>query len=109
MWAPFDGEGAYRYGGRWSSPGARHGYTSEHQSLAMLEYFIHLDVDAPPGDLVLAVSEVPDDLARERVETSSLPAHWRESAAPSDIKNRRIWQFRQRTSVSPEEILLWGY
>ncbi|MGH9545186.1 MAG: RES domain-containing protein, partial [Terriglobales bacterium] len=21
--APFDGEGAYRYGGRWSSPGTR--------------------------------------------------------------------------------------
>jgi len=59
----FDGEGAYRYGGRWSSPGTRLSYTSEHQSLAMLEYFIHLDVDDPPGDLVLAVAEVPDDIA----------------------------------------------
>ena len=78
----FDGEGAYRYGGRWSSPGTRLSYTSEHQSLAMLEYFVHLDVDDPPGDLVLAVAEVPDDLARERVETSNLPANWRESAAP---------------------------
>ena len=82
---PFDGEGAYRYGGRWSSPGTRLSYTSEHQSLAMLEYFVHLDVDDPPGDLVLAVAEVPDDLARERVETSSLPANWRESAAPPEL------------------------
>jgi len=82
---PFDGEGAYRYGGRWSSPGTRLSYASEYQSLAMLEYFVHLDVDDPPGDLVLAVAEVPDDLARERVETRSLPANWRESAAPPEL------------------------
>ena len=82
---PFDGEGAYRYGGRWSSPGTRLSYTSEHQSLAMLEYFVHLDVDDPPGDLVLAVAEVPDGLARERVETSNLPANWRESATLPEL------------------------
>jgi len=82
---PFDGEGAYRYGGRWSSPGTRLSYASEHQSLAMLEYFVHLDEGDPPGDLVLAVAEVPDDLARERVETSNLPANWRESAAPLEL------------------------
>ena len=80
--APFDGEGAYRYGGRWSSPGTRLSYTSEHQSLAMLEYFVHLDKEDPPADLVLAVAEVPDDLARERVEVSDMPANWREAAAP---------------------------
>jgi RES domain-containing protein len=51
----------------------------------MLEYFVHLDVDDPPGDLVLAVAEVPDHLARERVETSNLPANWRESAAPPEL------------------------
>lgn len=51
----------------------------------MLEYFVHLDVDDPPGDLVLAVAEVPDDLARERVETGNLPANWRESAAPAEL------------------------
>ena len=83
--APFDGEGAYRYGGRWSSPGTRLSYTSEHQSLAMLEYFVHLDVDDPPGDLVLAVAEVPDDLARERIVTSNLPANWREAATPPEL------------------------
>ena len=79
---PFDGEGAYHYGGRWSSPGTRLAYTSEHQSLAMLEYFVHLDVDDPPGDLVLAVAEITDDLGRERVEARSLPANWRDPAAP---------------------------
>ncbi len=83
--SPFDGEGAYRYGGRWSSPGIRLSYTSEHQSLAMLEYFVHLDKDDPPGDLVLAIAEVPDDISREPFEISELPANWREAAAPPEL------------------------
>lgn len=83
--SPFDGGGAYRYGGRWSSPGIRLSYTSEHQSLAMLEYFVHLDKDDPPGDLVLAIAEIPDDLTREQFEVSDLPANWREAAAPPQL------------------------
>lgn len=83
--APFDGEGAYRYGGRWSSPGTRLSYTSEHQSLAMLEYFVHLDKDDPPDDLVAAVAEVPDGLSRETVEAVMLPRNWRDSASPPDL------------------------
>ena len=82
---PFDGEGAYRYGGRWSSPGVRLSYTSEHQSLAMLEYFVHLDKDDPPTDLVLAVAEVPEDVTRERVEPGELPKGWRNAAAPPEL------------------------
>ena len=80
---PFDGEGAYRYGGRWSSPGVRLSYASEHQSLAMLEYFVHLDKDDPPDDLVLAIAEVPDNIRTDRVDLSLLPRNWRDPAAPS--------------------------
>ena len=83
--SPFDGEGAYRYGGRWSSPGTRVSYASEHQSLALLEYFVHLDKDDAPADLVLAVAEIPDDLPRRRVDTSRLPANWRDPVAPSEL------------------------
>jgi RES domain-containing protein len=82
---PFDGEGAYRYGGRWSSPGVRLSYTSEHESLALLEYFVHLDKDDPPADLILAVAEVPDDLRREQVEAKNLPPTWRAPAAPPEL------------------------
>ena len=81
----FDGEGAYRYGGRWSSPGTRLCYTSEHQSLAMLEYFVHLDQDDSPDDLVLAVAEVPNDLTRASIESDRLPPNWRDSAAPPEL------------------------
>jgi RES domain-containing protein len=79
---PFDGEGAYLFGGRWSSPGTRLSYASEHQSLAMLEYFVHLDKDDPPDDLVLAIVEVLDTIKRETLKVASLPANWREPAAP---------------------------
>jgi len=82
---PFDGEGAYRYGGRWSSPGTRLSYTSAHQSLAMLEYFVHLDKDDPPSDLVLAIAEVPDELVQEKIDVRHLPANWREPAGPAEL------------------------
>ena len=82
---PFDGEGAYRYGGRWSSMGTRLAYASEHQSLAMLEYFVHLDPEDSPDDLVLATADVPDNLSRERIETTGLPASWRETPAPPEL------------------------
>ncbi|MHB8215366.1 MAG: RES family NAD+ phosphorylase [Candidatus Sulfotelmatobacter sp.] len=83
--APFDGEGAHRYGGRWSSVGTRLAYTSEHQSLAMLEYFVHLDSDDAPSDLVLATAEVPHDLPRKRLAAEDLPSNWRSSPAPAEL------------------------
>lgn len=82
---PFDGEGAYRYGGRWSSAGTRLSYTSEHQSLAMLEYFVHLDADDAPPDLVLATAEIPDDAPKQRVTANELPFNWRHSPAPAEL------------------------
>ncbi len=83
--SPFDGEGAYRYGGRWSSPGTRLTYTSEHQSLAMLEYFVHLDPEDAPDDLVLATAGVPDSVSRKRIQAREMPPHWRETPAPSEL------------------------
>jgi RES domain-containing protein len=82
---PFDGEGAYLYGGRWSSAGVRLSYASEHQSLALLEYFVHLDQDDPPEDLVLAAAQLPDEVPSERIEAAKLPTNWRDPAAPPDL------------------------
>jgi RES domain-containing protein len=83
--APFDGEGAYRYGGHWSSVGTRLSYTSEHQSLAMLEYFVHLDANDSPADLVLATAEIPDSLPRQTISADDLPINWRRSPAPAEL------------------------
>jgi RES domain-containing protein len=82
---PFDGEGAYRFGGRWSSPGTRLAYSSEHLSLAMIEYFVHLDPDDAPKDLVLASAEVPDTLSRLRLGVGQLPAGRRRSPPPASL------------------------
>lgn len=60
-------------------------YASEHQSLAMLEYFVHLDKDDPPADLVLAIAETPDGLATEQLDLRNLPVNWRDSVAPPDL------------------------
>lgn len=81
--APFDGEGAYRYGGPWSSSGTRLSYTSEHPSLAMLEYFVHLDPSDPPEDLLLASADVPDTASRDRIPLAALPQNWRDTPAPA--------------------------
>jgi RES domain-containing protein len=83
--SPLNGEGAYRYGGRWSSAGTRLAYTSEHQSLAMLEYFVHLNADDAPPDLILVTAEIPGDLPVQHVAADQLPALWRRSPAPPEL------------------------
>jgi RES domain-containing protein len=83
--SPLDGQGAYLYGGRWSSAGTRLAYTSEHQSLGMLEYFVHLDAVDAAADLVLVMADVPDDVPQERVVLGQLPSTWRDFPAPPEL------------------------
>jgi len=82
---PLDGEGAYRFGGRWSSAGVRLAYTSEHLSLAIIEYFVHIDADDPPKDLVVVTAEVPDRVSRTTISTKQLPANWHRTPAPPEL------------------------
>jgi RES domain-containing protein len=82
---PLDGEGAYRFGGRWSSVGTRLAYTAEHLSLAMIEYFIHIDPDDPPKDLVAVTAEVPDSVSRTLISARQLPATWRQSPSQPEL------------------------
>lgn len=79
---PFDGEGAYRFGGRWSSPGVRLAYASEHLSLAIVEYFVHIDPEDPPKDLVVVTADVPDSVSRISIALKELPPNWRQVPAP---------------------------
>ena len=82
---PFDGEGAYRFGGRWSSPGTRLAYTAEHLSLAMIEYFVHIDQDLQPRDLVVVSAEIPDNIPRTSILMKHLPRDWRHTPAPPEL------------------------
>lgn len=51
----------------------------------MLEYFVHLDADEAPPDLVLVTADIPDDLPNDRVAVDKLPSHWRRSPAPAEL------------------------
>lgn len=79
---PFDGEGAYRFGGRWSSLGVRLVYAAEHLSLAIVEYFVHIDPEYPPKDLVVVTADVPDSVPRISIAPRRLPRNWRQVPAP---------------------------
>ncbi len=82
---PLDGEGAYRFGGRWSSPGTRLAYTAEHMSLAMIEYFVHIDPEHAPRDLVLVAADIPDSVSRSSVSLKQLPANWQATPAAPEL------------------------
>lgn len=82
---PFNGEGSFRYGGRWSRPGTRV-YTAEHLSLAMIEYLAHLDPGRPPTDLMLAKADVPDDISQLRLTAGDLPPTWRSYPASHTLQ-----------------------
>lgn len=85
--SPLDGEGSYRFGGRWSSPGTRLVYTAGNLSLAMLEYLVHLDPGNWPDDMMLAVAEVPGELSCIHLRLEDLPANWNEYPAPANLAN----------------------
>jgi RES domain-containing protein len=60
-------------------------YTAEHLSLAMIEYFIHIDPDDPPRDLVAVTAEVPDGFSRISISQKQLPENWRQSPSPPEL------------------------
>jgi hypothetical protein len=51
----------------------------------MLEYFVHIDPDHPPNDLVLAEADVPDNLPNISISLKELPANWRQVPAPAAL------------------------
>ena len=78
----FTGEGARLYGGRWSSPGVRVVYISEHQSTAALETLVHALPAGVEQRYKAFQLEWPDELA-EKLAARKLPADWRASPASS--------------------------
>lgn len=95
----FSGEGAWRYGGRWNSPGVRVIYVSEHQSTAALEVFVHNRPLLPIEKYKAFCLEWPDSLT-ETFPPKKLPANWR--AHPSPLETREIgnrWAHEQRSAV----------
>jgi len=95
-----DGEGARLNGGRWNSPGRAVVYTSSSLALAALEYLVHLDPEDVPTDLVALTVGIPDDVASETVDASSLPAGWAQLPEPQACKSiGDAWVLEGRTPL----------
>lgn len=62
-------------------------YCASSLSLATLEYFVHLDSDEMPDDLVSIRASLPDDVAVEHVDHVRLPSDWRRSPGPEELRD----------------------
>jgi len=96
----FDGEGARRFGGRWNRSGARVVYTSATLSLAALEFFVNLDRDTEPDQLVAVSADIPDDMRIGYIEVSDLPKNWRSYPVPEELQDLGMaWVASASTAV----------
>ncbi len=81
----FDGEGAFRFGGRWNTRGTRIVYTAGSLALAALEMLVHLDDDSMLFEYSFVPAEVPPELIMPVEEYRALPKNWSASPAPLAI------------------------
>lgn len=96
----FDGEGARLYGGRWNHTGTSVVYTSGSLSLAVLELFVHVDIDIAPGDLVAIQADIPDTLTIETIKIESLPRDWRRYPGVEALKDiGTAWASKASTAI----------
>ena len=95
----FTGEGPWRYGGRWTSPGVRVVYVSEHQSTAAFEVFANRVPFILEEKYKAFHLEWPDNLT-EMFPAKNLPANWR--VHPPPMETREIgdrWVQERRSAV----------
>ncbi len=98
--AAFDGAGARRFGGRWNLRGTAVVYTSGDAALAVLEYFVNLEIEDAPPDLVLIPADIPRAVRVEDVRPEALPRNWRSSPAPEALgRIGTDWAAKRRTAV----------
>jgi RES domain-containing protein len=73
----FTGVGGLYAARRWNRLGTPIVYCATSPALAALEFFVHLEPNDAPDDLLLAEASIPDDLV-EQLDLQLLPADWRE-------------------------------
>ena len=69
----FNGEGAYREGGRWNPPGYHVVYTSVSLSLAALEHFVNLELDDLPLPMAALSADIPESVKTASLTIEDLP------------------------------------
>src|SRR5262249_47048384 len=94
----FDGEGAWRFGGRWNSRGTRVVYTSANRSLATLENLVHLT--PPVAFRYVAIPVEFEETLVEAIAASRLPSDWTdEPPPPSTRRIGDLWVKQSRSVV----------
>jgi len=73
----FTGVGGLYAARRWNHLGTPMVYCATSPALASLEFFVNLEPNEAPDDLLLAEASIPDTLV-EQLDLRSLPANWRE-------------------------------
>lgn len=104
--AAFDGEGAWRFGGRWNSRGTRMVYTSGTLSLAALETLVHLNPLVAFKYVAIPVEF--DEALLETFAASDLPADWNEEPPPpstAEIGDRWVKESRSPVLELPSVII----
>ncbi|MBA3608457.1 MAG: RES domain-containing protein [Chthoniobacterales bacterium] len=93
----FSGEGARRFGGRWNSPGVAVVYLSQHQSLAALEIFVHLQPLLPRAKYLAYFVEW-EEAQMETLSPKKLPSDWRISPpGPATMQLGDQWVREERS------------
>jgi RES domain-containing protein len=82
----FTGVGGLYTAGRWNHQGTLMVYTATSRALAALEFFVNLEPNEAPDDLLLAEANIPDEMV-ESLDLKSLPAKWRE---PNNLVCREV-------------------
>lgn len=109
-----DGEGAFRYGGRWNSQGKRVLYFSSSLALATLEILVNLDDEEILPDFSYASVSFPEELVAGSEDLGKLPLNWREFPIPEAVqkigddwvKSKRSAILQVPTAILPKE---WNY
>src|SRR5208337_469157 len=73
----FTGVGGLYAARRWNHLGTAMVYCATSPALAALEFFVHLEPNNAPNDLLMAEAAIPDELV-EQLDLDLLPANWRE-------------------------------
>jgi RES domain-containing protein len=72
----FSGIGGLYTARRWNHQGTLMVYCATSPALAALEFFVHVEPNQAPDDLLMAEGAIPDDCV-EALDHSALPADWR--------------------------------
>lgn len=87
----FSGEGAETFGGRWNSVGTKMVYTSDAQSLAILEILVHVDSYSQIKNHIIIPVTFEDSLV-SILDIKDIPVDWQtDPVSPSTQKIGDAW------------------